>query len=180
MSYETLKVDSDYEILNEYPFTIRRKRDQYELSEWKSNGYIQVSLNGKTYRKHRLIAEQFIPNDDPEHKTQVDHINHDRTDYHIDNLRWVTHSENNMSRTSYNGVECEYVDDLPIDVVPIILYNGFEFDGYFIDQNGNVWFDNGEQFRKLHVSKKNTVCIRDIYHKRHDFGICGLRREFIV
>ena len=109
-----------------------------------------------------MIAKQFILNDDPEHKTQVDHINHDRTDYHIDNLRWVTSSQNQLNKTSYNGVECEYVDDLPIDVVPIILYNGFEFDGYFIDQDGNVWFDNGEQFRKLHVGKKKTVCIRDI------------------
>ncbi|KAK8884221.1 hypothetical protein M9Y10_043327 [Tritrichomonas musculus] len=180
MSYVELVDHSDYEILNEYPFTIRRKDNQYEPSEtYNKDGYKIVTLNGKSYLKHRLIAEQFISNDDPEHKTQVDHINHDRTDYHLSNLRWVTPKQNNMNKISYNGVECEYVDDLPIDVVPIILYNGFEFDGYFIDQDGNVWFDNGEQFRKLHVGKKNTVCIRDIYHKRHDFGIRGLRREFI-
>ena len=43
---------------------------------------------------HRLVAQAFIPNDDPENKTMVDHINGNRVDFRVDNLRWVTPTEN--------------------------------------------------------------------------------------
>ena len=53
----------DYEIETKYPFTIRRKRDKYEVSEFdRGDGYPCVKLNGKLYDKRRLIAQQFIPN----------------------------------------------------------------------------------------------------------------------
>ena len=42
---------------------------------------------------HRLVALAFIPNDDPK-KTIVDHINGNRCDYKITNLRWATNKEN--------------------------------------------------------------------------------------
>ena len=60
-----------------------------------SKGYEFVCLGaGRSDQKrvHRLIADAFIPN--PEKKRFVDHINTDRTDNSLDNLRWVTCSEN--------------------------------------------------------------------------------------
>ena len=180
MNYETLKVDSDYEICTEYPYQIRRKYDHFEPSEWfNDKGYVMVTLNRKHYRKHRLIAEQFIPNYDSDTKTQVDHINRDRSDYHIENLRWVTSSQNNRNKSSHKSVVYEFVDELPLDVIPIILYKKWEFESYFMDKDGNVWFDNGEQFRKLYVNSNNCVNMTDIYHKQHRIGINGLRREFM-
>lgn len=55
------------------------------------NGYLKVGVHGKTYSVHRLIAETFIANND--NKPTVDHINRDKTDNRVCNLRWATHRE---------------------------------------------------------------------------------------
>ena len=62
-----------------------------------SKGYFQVGLvkfgKQKLFTVHRLVAEAFIPN--PEGKPCIDHINTIRSDNRVENLRWVTHEENN-------------------------------------------------------------------------------------
>ena len=61
-----------------------------------TNGYMALTLvkEKKKYLRyiHRLVAIAFIPN--PEGKTQVDHINGNKVDNVLENLRWVTVSEN--------------------------------------------------------------------------------------
>lgn len=61
-------------------------------------GYYRVKLNygnkNKKFMVHRLVALSFIPNDDPDKKTQVDHINNIRTDNNVNNLRWVSPKQN--------------------------------------------------------------------------------------
>lgn len=66
-------------------------------------GYIRVRLNGKCYQAHRIIYEMHygrIPE-----LMEIDHINHDRADNKIENLRIVTVKENrkNQSRSSKNS-----------------------------------------------------------------------------
>lgn len=64
------------------------------------DGNIVFGKNGKPKTKgkrvelHRLLAEAFIPNDDPEHKTQVNHKDEDKLNNSLSNLEWVTPSEN--------------------------------------------------------------------------------------
>lgn len=41
---------------------------------------------------HRLVADAFIPN--PLSRPEIDHIDADRLNNHVSNLRWVTHQEN--------------------------------------------------------------------------------------
>lgn len=55
-------------------------------------GYLRIALKGKKHLVHRLVAEAFIPN--PNNKPYIDHINTDRTDNRVENLRWVTNKEN--------------------------------------------------------------------------------------
>lgn len=55
-------------------------------------------INGKiiieNIKCHRLMAAVWCPNPDPEHRTQVDHLNGDINDYSQFNLEWVTPEEN--------------------------------------------------------------------------------------
>jgi hypothetical protein len=79
-----------------------------------SRGYKYIDLlhlgkPKKKFRIHRLIAKYFIPN--PEKKKLIDHIDRNRLNNNIDNLRWVTHAENNFNHSmhsnntsGYNGV----------------------------------------------------------------------------
>ena len=62
-------------------------------------GYLRICINGKNHRVHRLVAETFIPN--TEEKPEVDHIDRCPTHNNVQNLRWVTSSENHRN-TSHN------------------------------------------------------------------------------
>lgn len=64
-----------------------------------TNGYKKVCLgNGGSGKKpsqvgvHRIVATAFVPN--PENKEQVNHKDGDKTNNHVENLEWVTRSEN--------------------------------------------------------------------------------------
>ena len=46
----------------------------------------------KSMRVHRLVALAYIPN--LENKREVDHIDQNKTNNHVSNLRWATRSEN--------------------------------------------------------------------------------------
>ena len=97
--FEILKVNSNYEIEKQHPHRIRKIGKNLFISEHEgSDGYIYVKLNSKNYRKHRLIALQWIINDDPENKTQIDHINRIKTDNRIENLRWGTPIDNSNNK----------------------------------------------------------------------------------
>ena len=55
-------------------------------------GYYQVKLYQnkivKTYRVHKLVANEFLIK--PDDKLIIDHINRNKTDNQITNLRWVS------------------------------------------------------------------------------------------
>ena len=74
-----------------------RGEEEKEMKPYTTyKGYLRLRLTkngkGKQFQIHRLVAEAFIPN--PENKPYIDHINTDRTDNRVENLRWVTNKEN--------------------------------------------------------------------------------------
>jgi hypothetical protein len=57
-----------------------------------NNGYENIQLSGKNYYLHRLAARAFLPNETE--KKEVNHKDFNKSNNHISNLEWVTHSEN--------------------------------------------------------------------------------------
>ena len=83
-----------------------------------NKGYYRVGLckNGVQNHKrvHRLLAEAFIPNDDPANKPEIDHINRIPTDNRLENLKWSDRTEQMFNRGLFknntSGVKGIYKD----------------------------------------------------------------------
>jgi hypothetical protein len=117
----------DYEVSN--VGNVRRSKNNHLFSpSLDSYGYRQVIIrrDKQPYcrKVYRLVLEAFSPNIDS--KPQIDHINRIRTDDRLENLRWVTSSENCRNRggftedmlgISWSKKNSRYVVRLAIDKV---------------------------------------------------------------
>ena len=76
------------------------KSNKFRKLRMNNKGYEHVNLfadgKRKFFKIHRLVGIHYIPN--PENKRCIDHINRDKSDNRLENLRWVTHSENNQNK----------------------------------------------------------------------------------
>ena len=101
--YENYSININGEVRND-------KRDR--ILKWllNSSGYYYVHLckNGKRtdHYIHRLIALHFIPN--PKNYLQIDHVNNDKTDNSITNLRWCDNSQNCRNKKKREGATSNF------------------------------------------------------------------------
>lgn len=95
--WKNIEEATNYEVSN-YGNIRNTKSGQILNPGVSGNGYKQVSLKMKKSNKfekryvHRLVATYWLEN--PENKREVNHINLDRTDNRVENLEWITSSEN--------------------------------------------------------------------------------------
>lgn len=96
-SVETLRQLIDYDAFSGI-VTIKQKRSGKGVvgaEPSKNNcGYFQLYLEGKTFSVHRLVWKLYY-GEDP--SGDIDHINGDRSDNRIDNLRIATRTQNNQN-----------------------------------------------------------------------------------
>jgi len=112
-------MDEDFCVkIKDYDYSITRKGEvrNYKtgrILKWclDSRGYYKVGLykNGKLifHSIHRLIALHFIPN--PDNHPCIDHINNDRADNSISNLRWCSCSQNLRNMNKRKGTTSQFI-----------------------------------------------------------------------
>lgn len=74
-------------------------------------GYLLITMRKFSVYAHRIVADCFIPN--PDNKPQVNHIDCNKSNNHVDNLEWCTRSENALHARD-NGklkLNCNYGED---------------------------------------------------------------------
>lgn len=113
-----------------------------------TDGYCRIGVRGHLYPIHRLVAQAFIPN--PKNKPQVDHINRNKIDNRVENLRWVTKSENARNteqhdRVTFRGGTHKYEDKKQ-----------------FNNERSKAWYKNNPEKVKLIQNKylKNHKLLR--------------------
>lgn len=124
------------EIWKVYKITQRTVWEVSNYGNVKKNGKLyECRLNGYGYKRfgrgvclHKVVAELFIPN--PENKKEVDHIDTDKLNNHVDNLQWVTRKENNNNPLTLQHMSEVKIGKYTGEKHPMAIncvYNGIEF-----------------------------------------------------
>ena len=75
------------------------------------NGYHQIGLyksgKGKSYFIHKLVAFAFLEN--PDNKSQADHMDRDVNNNSLSNLRWCNRSENQQNTAKRKDCTSKYI-----------------------------------------------------------------------
>ena len=124
---------------------VQNKKHQNFLKHYINTGYPTVNLrrDNKTFpsRIHRLIGIHYIPN--PNNYPIIDHIDRNKQNNNIDNLRWVTHSINLQNKG-----------------LTISNTSGFKYISY--SKKDKCWLYqrryNGERIWKMRKDKLKLIC----------------------
>ena len=174
MELEELRgFEKDYMINKNYPHEIIKKNTNKIIKEYvENNGYYRINLNGDKYSKHRIIAKHFISN--PDNLPEVDHINHDRTDNRIENLRWCSSKDNCKNKTSNKGIKYNYINYSEFndeDLTIVDKYKDYEIEDYYYNSNTNkFYYDTGVGYKELHINytRKHSAFV-NIQDKNNKF-----------
>ena len=96
----------DYFVTTEGKIYSARRGTYLNPTKGTRDGYLMALLPDcsgvrKGLRIHRLVAQAFIQN--PEQKPCVNHIDGNRKNNSVENLEWVTHSENSVHAYKRTG-----------------------------------------------------------------------------
>lgn len=150
------------------------------------NGYAIVDLYNNGLRKttsiHKLVANAFLYKTDD--GVVVDHINNDRTDNTIENLRYASYNSNNRNKLSSRGVAYKFINVLPSDSLHITIMKGID-----VSDIGLYYSKSAEDFYLRVAEDKYRVMYKECTGKTYRikfrfnekmtcYSILQLKREY--
>jgi hypothetical protein len=139
-----------------------------------------LTINSTNYKLHRVIALQFIPNPDPVRFPFVDHIDRNKTNNAVSNLRWVARAFNNRNLKSHSRHTFEWVDVLTEGFLQVLSYGEYNFNELFYSQ-GNFYVKIGDQYRRLEVKSHRSspiVYAQDVQSKKIAIYLGKIMRDY--
>lgn len=114
-----------------------------------TNGYCYVTIKGKSYSVHRLVAKLFLEN--PNNKPTVNHIDKDKHNNNVINLEWATYSEqkNHSKNTIYSNIRKIH----QIDVNSNEIINTFNS----LKDAGNFFSDVIDAYKNISFCANNKI-----------------------
>jgi hypothetical protein len=170
ISYEKkywIKLNNSYGIKKEIKMKLRIK----------NNGYESITLYKNTKKKyclvHRLVAMTFIPN--PENKPQINHIDGNKQNNHVNNLEWCTLSENVLH--AFNVLDSkERRNKMRINAINQQINNRKKITGNILCINTNeIYYSAREVHKKLNIS---LTCLYEVLENKKE-KIKGLKFVYI-
>lgn len=132
---------------------------------------IRTCINNvpKNTKVHRLVALTWIPNDDPENKTQINHKDGNKFNPHGDNLEWVTEAQNQRHAIAeglkgrgeglYNS---QFTEEQVHEICKFLV------DGHLIKDVADRFGGNKDLIRKI-KSGDTYFHIRNLYEIPHTY-----------
>ena len=180
-NWEEVKNHPLYMISKEYPHVIKKRTEMFPSKVTRNNsGYQTVSIDGQSYCLHRIIAEQWLPN--PDNLKEVNHKNHIRDDNRLENLEWMSASDNRRDRKKAHKQKFEYVEEIPDTAVELVEYNGFEYNRYWFDYDTERLIINSRnRFHYVNISDHGSkLCtLVDVNGRQHTIGWSKLLYEMM-
>lgn len=154
---------------------VRNTKTGRILKAASKGGYYSVGLScgkTKTLSVHQLVAKAFLPN--PENKPQVNHIDKNGLNNHLNNLEWVTNKKNcihrsmNVKQTTNQNLEIYRIDKDTKEILE--KYNSIE--------EAAEWVVNQGVTHNLKSVKSGiSCCINDVY--KSSFGFVWKKADAI-
>jgi tyrosine-protein phosphatase YwqE len=119
--------------------------------------YILIKLEGdkKPYYIHKLMADQFLEHDESNHV--IDHIDRDRANNSLSNLRYTTVSMNCLNKTSHCNIVYEYVNSLPEGAFKLQPWKNIDLRFDYYQAGVDVYVYNSVSYRKLYKNENGCV-----------------------
>ena len=134
-----------------------RRGNRILAGSYHSDGYTFMTIEGRQIPLHKFVATAFIPN--PEGKPEINHKDGNKKNNCVDNLEWVTRSENQKHAVDNN-----------LQPKGLSTYNG-KFSEEERQDIKKLW--NSGEYSKRELAKKYGVshtCINDIISDKYRYA----------